>query len=147
MRNLSFVLAMLLVVAVAACKKDPAPNPSPNPTQKATADKALAGKKAEPKKAADTSLPGDPLAGEKIFKEKGCMACHGADGRGNGGVTAADFVKEPERLAKDNKDLLHSITNGITKGSRVMPAHKGTLSEKQIKDALSYVRKQFGSKK
>ncbi len=141
MRYVSIVFFSVFFLSVAACKKqDPTPAPAKGQQQ-------LAAAKTTPNKAVDTSLPGDPLAGEKIFKEKGCMACHGMDGRGNGGVTAADFVKEPERLAKDNKELLHSITNGIQKGSRVMPAHKGTLSEKEIKDALSYVRKQFGTKK
>jgi len=94
----------------------------------------------------DTSVPGDPKAGAKVFKEK-CQACHGADGRGNGGVTAADFIKDKSRLQKDNKVLIASITNGVKNKGRIMPAHKGTLTPKQIRDALSFIRVKFGKQK
>ncbi len=91
----------------------------------------------------DTSLPGDPIAGARVYRRV-CATCHGMDGRGNHGLTAADFLKESWRLKKDNKVLLNSIRNGVKEGSRVMPPQKGILTDKQIKDALSYVRQRFG---
>jgi mono/diheme cytochrome c family protein len=127
-----------------ACKKSENP-----PADKKSPDKREAVAKsptARSQAPVDISLPGDSAEGEKVYKRI-CVACHGADGRGNGGITAADFIKEADRLNQDNKILLNSIANGITKGSRVMPPQKGALSEKEMKDALSYIRKQFGAKK
>lgn len=90
---------------------------------------------------ADTSMPGDPAAGEAIYTTN-CVACHGADGRGNGGV-GGDFIGEPERLAQDNAVLIAKIADGIT-GNRVMPPHKDILTDQEIKDALSYIRQEWG---
>ena len=88
-------------------------------------------------------LPGDPVAGEAVYKRI-CIACHQADGSGLNGMLAANFVSEKERLAKSNKELLKSIREGITKDNRIMPPQKGILTEKEMADALSYVRKTFG---
>ncbi|MBW2465133.1 MAG: cytochrome c [Deltaproteobacteria bacterium] len=90
---------------------------------------------------ADTSMPGDPVAGEAVYTTS-CVACHGADGRGNGGI-GGDFIGEPERLAQDNAVLLAKIADGIT-GNRVMPPHRDSLTEQQRKDSLSYIRQQWG---
>jgi len=92
---------------------------------------------------ADTSLPGDPVAGEAIY-QRICLACHGADGRGNGGVTGGDFIGEPSRLQKDNEVLLTSMRDGIMDKTPPMPPQGGILSEQEMKDALSYVRQKFG---
>lgn len=88
-------------------------------------------------------LPGDPVAGMIVYNRI-CVACHQADGSGMNGMLAADFVKEKSRLAKTNEELLESIRNGIITDSRVMPPQKDALSEKEMADALSYVRKTFG---
>jgi len=88
-------------------------------------------------------LPGDPVAGEAVYT-KVCLACHGADGKGNGGLTGLNFVAEPTRLNKTNEELLTSIRDGFKGKNVVMPAHKDTLTDKEMKDALSYVRKRFG---
>ena len=92
--------------------------------------------------AIDTSLPGDPAAGQAIY-EANCQACHGADGRGNGGV-GGDFVGEPERLQQDNEVLLTTIADGIS-GARTMPPQRDLLTEEERRNALSYIRQTFGS--
>jgi mono/diheme cytochrome c family protein len=91
----------------------------------------------------DTSLPGDPDRGEAVY-QRVCLACHAADGRGNGGLTGGNFIDQPERLQQDNAVLIGRITNGILDKTPPMPAQGGILSEQEIKDALSYVRREFG---
>ena len=92
---------------------------------------------------ADLSLPGDPAAGEAVFTAN-CLPCHGADGTGNGGVTGGNFIGEPARLQQGNDVLLREIADGINRNGRVMPPWKDSLTEQQRKDALSYIRHQFG---
>lgn len=91
----------------------------------------------------DHSLPGDPVAGEIVYRAN-CVACHDARGTGNGGMTGADFVHDRRRLSKNNETLLRSIAEGI-QASPAMPAHRDILNEQQMRDALSYIRQTFGS--
>ena len=91
---------------------------------------------------ADTSIPGDPEAGEAVYVAN-CQACHGADGRGNGGV-GGDFVGDPERLQQDNAVLLGKIADGIS-GARTMPPMRDILSVEERTNALSYIRQTFGT--
>lgn len=91
----------------------------------------------------DHSLPGDPVAGEEVYRAS-CLACHAADGKGNGGITGANLVDDRRRLAKNNDTLLHSIREGVLTTSPAMPPHKDILTDVQIRDALSYVRRTFG---
>ena len=92
--------------------------------------------------AGDHSLPGDPEAGAEVYGRI-CVACHGADGTGNGGITGADFVHDESRLSKSNEELLTSIENGIP-NNPPMPPQGDNLSEQERKDALSYIRREFG---
>lgn len=91
----------------------------------------------------DHSLPGDPVAGEAVYRAS-CSACHTESGRGNGGITGADFVGDRRRLAKNNDTLLRSIREGIP-NQPPMPAHRDLLTDQQMRDALSYIRQRFGS--
>ena len=88
------------------------------------------------------ALPGNPQAGQEVYGRI-CSACHGADGRGNGGITGADFIGDAARLSKPNDVLLASIRDGVD-SSPPMPPQKGILSEQEMKDALSYIRAEFG---
>lgn len=92
---------------------------------------------------AEHSLPGNAEAGAAIYGRI-CVACHGADGRGNGGVTGANFVGDATRLAKTNTQLLLSIRDGVTTGPSPMPAQAGVLNDQEMKDVLSYIRHTFG---
>ena len=88
-------------------------------------------------------LPGDPEAGKAVYMRI-CVACHQPDGSGMGGMLAANFVTDKTRLAKSNEVLLTSIREGITRDNKVMPPQKGILSDQEMKDALSFIRKTFG---
>jgi mono/diheme cytochrome c family protein len=93
--------------------------------------------------------PGDPVAGKLVY-EKHCHYCHGKDGRGDGPVGIAvtphpaNFVEDQRRMEKSDEELFKSITNGVVKelgGEEMsMPAWKGTLTPKERRDALAYVR-------
>ncbi len=89
-------------------------------------------------------LPGDPEAGKAVYLRI-CSACHQPDGSGLNGMLAANFVSDKTRLAKSNEVLLNSISNGIVADNKIMPPQKDVLSDQEMKDALSYIRKTFGS--
>jgi mono/diheme cytochrome c family protein len=103
--------------------------------EKDTGEKTAAADKEHP-------LPGDPKAGADVY-QRVCVACHGKNGTGNGGITGGDFVNS-DRLAKSNEKLLDSIRNGVD-ANPPMPAQKGALSEQEMKDALAYIRSEFGT--
>ncbi len=93
------------------------------------------------------SAVSNKLSGKEIYQQT-CIACHGADGTGPlPGVP--NFTKKDGRLSKTDKVLLEHITNGFqsTGSAMAMPPKGGNpnLSNKNIKDTLKYIRKQFGS--
>jgi mono/diheme cytochrome c family protein len=84
-----------------------------------------------------------PAAGEATNRRY-CVGCHGADGRGNGGTTGADFTgpKSPLR-ARTDVELATSIREGKRGTTASMPAHGPVLSEAEISAVLAYVRQRF----
>lgn len=78
-------------------------------------------------------------AGEKIFKEKGCVACHGANGGGNTvGPNLCDnyWINgcKPEQIVK-------VITEG--KPEKGMNSFKSTLTKAQINQVTVYILKKL----
>jgi len=77
--------------------------------------------------------------GKKVY-EKYCLACHGVQGRGDGGVRfnppVADLTSS-EVLTKPNSRLLESIHEGRT--NTAMDTWKSKLSDDAIRDVLAYV--------
>lgn len=132
----SVCVCVCLALAVVACESKPVEAPPEVPP---VADKV----EAPATELLIQPMPGDPVAGEAVYN-KVCLACHGADGKANGGLTGLNFVAEPTRLNKTNEELLTSIRDGFKGKNAVMPAHKDSLTDKEMKDALSYVRKRFG---
>ena len=81
--------------------------------------------------------------GESTYRRY-CVGCHGADGRGNGGITGADFVAARELLGqKPDTELALSVREGKRGERAVMPAHKPVLNDAQIGEVVAYVRKRF----
>ena len=83
-------------------------------------------------------LRGDAVRGKTLFA-RNCAGCHGPGGGGDGyrllgqdpaNLTASSTGKKSDAL------LLKTIHDGKPN----MPAWKGTLSEKQSRDVLAYVR-------
>ena len=79
-----------------------------------------------------------------LYKSKTCIACHGADGKGETPMgkklNARDF-HSPDVQKMSDQELFEATKNGKNK----MPAYKDKLTDKQIKDLIQYV-KELGKK-
>jgi quinohemoprotein ethanol dehydrogenase len=81
---------------------------------------------------------GDPAAGKTVFADN-CAGCHGVDGTGGNG--GPDLTAIPS--AKNQAAVMKQVENG----GGGMPAFKGSLTQKQIKDVTAYVTQEITSKK
>lgn len=73
-----------------------------------------------------------------------CIACHGADGSGNGAKTGASFIAPDGPLQQTDAQLLASVLDGKTGLIGVMPAHRALLSEDDAKAVLDFIRRTYG---
>lgn len=101
-----------------------------------------------------TGPPPDLAAiGEKVYKGKGCVACHQPDGQGTPGVypplVGSEWVLGgTERLASL---VAYGLSGPITVkgkpyGAAIMPAHAPPiLTPKEFAAVLSYIRKGWGN--
>ncbi len=96
----------------------------------------------------------DPIKdGKKVYENKGCIACHQGSGAGVPGqfppLAGSDWVQTEghERLIRL---VLHGVAGPITVSGTAyngaMPPWKGVLTDKEIADALSYIRNAWGNK-
>jgi len=84
-----------------------------------------------------------PSEGALTYRQY-CIGCHGVDGRGNGGVTGADFLAPTSPLlTKSDEELLISVRDGKRGVTATMPAHRPILTDTQIRNVLGYVRERF----
>ncbi len=82
-------------------------------------------------------------AGAATFRQY-CTGCHGVDGRGNAGVTGADFLSPTSPLLRKSDDeLAASVRDGVRGATATMPAHRPVLSDPQIAAVIAYVRATF----
>ncbi|MBC8348703.1 MAG: DUF1080 domain-containing protein [Verrucomicrobia bacterium] len=99
-------------------------------------------------------IPKPRAPGEKIY-ETACLACHQPGGKGLPGVypplAGSDWVSGKDK-ARLIKTVLHGLTGPISVAGQVhgdkpnsvpMPA-MGGLTDKQIADVLTFIRKEFG---
>ncbi|MCU7814429.1 MAG: c-type cytochrome [Candidatus Thiodiazotropha sp. (ex Rostrolucina anterorostrata)] len=102
---------------------------------------------------ANAILAGDPMS-DTNFTQKGCIACHGMDGKGMAVLGSANLTDGIYRFGPtEGKSQLESIKNTIKHGvndvtdpktrEAEMPAFGGRLSEDDIKKLAVYVHK-FG---
>jgi mono/diheme cytochrome c family protein len=91
--------------------------------------------------------------GEKVYKGKGCVACHMPNGQGSPGVfpplAGSEWVLgSTERLAAlVAYGLMGPLTvKGQQYGSAIMPAHAPpVLSPKEFAAVLTYIRQEWGN--
>jgi len=76
--------------------------------------------------------------GEGLYKAK-CVACHGADGKGETTVGKANKVRDlgSADVQAQNDDAIAGI---IGNGKGKMPAYGKSLKADQIKDLVAYIR-------
>jgi mono/diheme cytochrome c family protein len=76
--------------------------------------------------------------GEALYKGK-CVACHGADGKGETAVGKANNIRDlgSADVQKQSDDDIAAI---IGNGKGKMPAYGKSLKAEQIKDLVAYIR-------
>ena len=123
----------------AAANQEKKAEAAPAPAKPAAAPAAEAEADAAKVAAADAA----PAIDGKAIYSQYCVACHGADGKGNNGL-AANYVDDKTRLAQSDEALIKSIKEGKQGSVGVMPPWGGTLNDDQIKAVLGYIRAEFG---
>jgi cytochrome c oxidase cbb3-type subunit 3 len=97
---------------------------------------------------ANAVAAGTPTA-TPLFTDKGCVACHGADGKGMQAMGSANLTDSVWRFDSSVEGIKYTINNGVNAGTpetrvAVMPAFQGAkLSDAEIKKLAVYVYK-FG---
>ncbi|OOZ36252.1 cytochrome-c oxidase, cbb3-type subunit III [Solemya velesiana gill symbiont] len=100
---------------------------------------------------AQAVVSGNPAA-EPLFLQKGCIACHGMEGKGMNALGAANLTDaiwrfdEEDRLASAKYTISHGVNDGSDPMSReaVMPTFGDRLSKDEIKKLAVYVYKLGG---
>lgn len=85
------------------------------------------------------TVPPPASEAESLFEQR-CAQCHGSDGRaymapGEVGVARTFTDRKWQAEVSDRR-----LINSITRGRGGMPSFRGTLSRKQIKALVAYVR-------
>jgi mono/diheme cytochrome c family protein len=97
---------------------------------------------------ANAAEKGDPARGREVFAAK-CTPCHGLTGQGDG-PAAASFQPKPRNLSDakyvstlTDEHIFKTVSEGgaAVGKSPTMPSWKGVLSETDIWDVISYIRK------
>ncbi|NVN95524.1 MAG: c-type cytochrome [Bacteroidetes bacterium] len=88
-------------------------------------------------KAGSLPEPAMIAAGEKTFKEKGCVACHGANGGGN--AVGPNLCDNFWINGCKTEDIIQTITEG--RPEKGMNPFKSTLTVSQIKQLAIYIKK------
>lgn len=97
------------------------------------------------KKSEPAPVAAAAVSGEAVYNEKGCVTCHGPQGKGDGPAGAAlkpkprNFSDAKWKNGTDLASVIKTIENGIP-GTGMAP-YKGALTDEEIKAVAEYVRK------
>jgi ubiquinol-cytochrome c reductase cytochrome b subunit len=154
------IVGLSIYAQIITVQKQAALPPSPPEAQVLAAQPAEAATvaAAAPGAAAPTAAPGaaasgasaSAAAGAKIFSAN-CSSCHGATGMGVPG--AFPPLAGNPTVTGDPKNVIGIVLNGLHEPITVngqayngqMPAWKGTLSNRDIADVITYIRTSLGS--
>lgn len=145
------VVVVAVLCALSACTGSPGSEPT-KPAPKATVEPPNKPVEAPdkpveaPDKPVETvdSAPDDtaPVPEGKAIYDRYCLACHGEDGRGNGGLGGNYAKVLPGR---DRAELLQSLAQGKQGTTGQMPAFGAVLTDAQRAAVLDYVLATYGS--
>lgn len=78
-------------------------------------------------------------AGAKLYRQKACHGCHGADGSGNTPIGKSVGARDlrSEEVQKQSDEALAAV---ITEGRGKMPSFKSSLSPQQIRLVIAHIR-------
>jgi mono/diheme cytochrome c family protein len=82
-------------------------------------------------RAEGASAPGNPARGAKVFVAAGCFQCHSLRAAGSRSGVGPDL----DRL----KPTSARVVRQVTRGSAEMPAYRGVISRRAIRDVAAYV--------
>jgi cytochrome c oxidase cbb3-type subunit 3 len=85
-----------------------------------------------------SGLTTDPLRvafGRELYQQN-CVACHGADGKGNAALGAPNLADKTWLYGSAEATVIETVTGGRT---NQMPAHKALLDEARIHLLTAYV--------
>lgn len=138
---------VLPILLVACGDTEPAPKPAPakaaeKPAPAKPAEKPAEAAPAADKPAATADAKPEGPDGKAIYTQY-CVACHGADGKGNNGLGGDYSVVLKDR---DDAELIASIKNGKTGSIGTMPPWGAVLKDDQIAAVLDYVKTEFAPK-
>ena len=74
--------------------------------------------------------------GAAIFKSKGCVGCHGADGKKELPALGVKPLVSPEIQKQSEAELIAAVSQGKNK----MPAFGSKLTPEEIKAVVGFVR-------
>jgi mono/diheme cytochrome c family protein len=84
--------------------------------------------------AAQKASPADEMAGAVLFRDKGCVHCHGEGGVGTAkGPSLVD-------IRKDKRWTAAKMTEQILNGGEKMPPFSDSLSDPEITQVVAYLR-------
>lgn len=87
--------------------------------------------------------------GRQVYKDAGCAACHGEEGRGDGSAAKdlkdawghpappADLTRRPLKSGASPQDLYRTLVTGLD--GTPMPSYQGVLSEEELWALVAYV--------
>ncbi len=87
-------------------------------------------------------IRGDSQSGQRVYEQR-CLRCHGTNLDGQG-PDSHDLIVRPTNLrsrasrSKTDWELLVAISNGVLFSP--MHSFRGTLTDQQMLDVLSYIR-------
>ncbi len=85
------------------------------------------------------STPESVRQGKDLF-QKHCVLCHGQSGHGDGPAAAGLKTKPPNLVEAGAHDPEGELAWKIETGRAPMPGWKGTLTQNQIWDVVSYIQ-------
>lgn len=142
------LVCLVLTIFILACDQTPAGNNTANQTANRTAQTNANGNSNMPVNIPPEVAQDGTASGRKIYMEV-CANCHKENGTG-GKVTIEGKTINAENLANDHakkesdEEFTKYIKNGIP--DEGMPAFKDKLSDEEIKNVISFIRKEIQKK-